>query len=285
MVSLRFPTILFFPLDANRMLVHALTYNIHGLPWANAKLERILYWVLETAIPIVCFQEVFTTSGRQMIRERLEPHGYQVLVPRDEGVSLLPSGLVTAIHRNHYRVISDSFQPFLAYHNVEIFANKGFQRITLQSAANTSASATILHILNTHTQSDEEVFQWTRYSYKKTIRFRQAEQIIAYCKEYKEPVLVIGDFNQESSLHPHLRTLHVPSALPIKKATFFQTGEDLDHVAWMPLQWSDARGGCGFCGKYGPALELCKVHPLPWSDHAPVEMKLRFTSFQFTKNG
>jgi endonuclease/exonuclease/phosphatase family metal-dependent hydrolase len=155
---------------------------------------------------------------------------------------------------------------------VEIFANKGFQRLTLQS----TDTNTLLHILNTHTQSDEEVFQWTRYSYKKAIRFRQAEQIIAYCKEYKEPVLVIGDFNQESSLHPHLRTLHVPSALPMKKATFFRTGEDLDHVAWMPLQWSDARGGCGFCGKYGPALELCKVHPLSWSDHAPVEMKVRF---------
>ena len=65
MVSLRFLAILFFPLDANRMLVHALTYNIHGLPWANTKLERILYWILETTIPIVCFQEVFTTSGRQ----------------------------------------------------------------------------------------------------------------------------------------------------------------------------------------------------------------------------
>jgi len=174
MVSLRFLAILFFPLDANRMLVHALTYNIHGLPWANAKLERILYWVLETAIPIVCFQEVFTATGRQKILERLEPHGYQVLVPRDEGVSLLPSGLITAIHRNHYRIISDSFQPFLVYHNVEIFANKGFQRVTLQS----TVTNTLLHILNTHTQSDEEVFQWTRYSYKKAIRFRQAEQII-----------------------------------------------------------------------------------------------------------
>jgi endonuclease/exonuclease/phosphatase family metal-dependent hydrolase len=274
MVSLRFLAILFFPLDANRMLVHALTYNIHGLPWANAKLERILYWILESRLPIVCFQEVFTTKGRQKIRERLEPHGYQVLVPRDEGVALLPSGLVTAVHCDHYTVISDSFQPFLAYHNVEIFANKGFQRITIKPQT-TSTTNTILHILNTHTQSDEEVFQWTRYSYKKSIRYQQAEQIIAYCKDYKEPVMVIGDFNQESSLHPHLRTLHTPSALPLKKATFFRTGEDLDHVAWMPLQWSAVLGGCGFCGKYGPSLELCKVHPMPWSDHAPVEIKVR----------
>ena len=129
----------------------------------------------------------------------------------------------------------------------KFFANKGFQRLTLQSTDD-RVTNTLLHILNTHTQSDEEVFQWTRYSYKKAIRFRQAEQIIAYCKEYKEPVLVIGDFNQESSLHPHLRTLHVPSALPMKKATFFRTGEDLDHVAWMPLQWSDARGAVGFVG-------------------------------------
>ena len=253
------------------MLVHAITYNIHGLPWVATNTEKILYWVLEMQVPIVCFQEVFTAKGRQHIQRVLDQHGYQVVLPRDEGVSLFPSGLVTAVHRKKYSILSDSFQPYLAYHNVEIFANKGFQRITLRD----SASGGILHILNTHTQSDEEVFCWTTYAYKKNIRYQQAQQIIEYCKEYKEPVLVIGDFNQESSLHPFLRTLHPPSALPLKKATFFRTGEDLDHVAWMPLQWSESQGGCGFCGKYGPALELCKVHPLTWSDHAPVEIKVR----------
>ncbi len=266
------------------MLLHAITYNIHGLPWSSAKLDQILYWVLEMRVPVVCFQEAFTAHGRQTIRERLERHGYSVLLPRDEGVSLFPSGLVTAILNTHYDILETSFQPFLSYHNVEIFANKGFQRITLRDRRTQRR----LHILNTHTQSDEEVLWWTPYSYRKSIRHQQAAQMLEYCADYVDPVLVMGDFNQESSLHPHLRTLHPPSALPIRKATFFSTGEDLDHVAWMPLQWSATRGGssgsssanasasgCTFCGKYGPALELCKVHQVSWSDHAPVELKVR----------
>jgi len=254
------------------MLLHALTYNIRGLPWSNTNLDRILYWVLKVQVPIVCFQEAFSQKGRTKICDRLEAHGYKVLVPRDEGVAFFPSGLITAIHTGYYEVISQSFQSFLTYHNAEIFANKGFQPIQLRE----KTSQRIIHILNTHTQSDEEAFVWTRYSYKKFIRLQQAQQIIEYCKLFKDPVLVMGDFNQESHLHPNLRTLHSPSSLPLKKATFFRTGEDLDHIAWMPLQWSDARGGCGFCGSFGPVLEFCKVHDeVTWSDHAPVEMKVR----------
>ncbi len=251
------------------MLVHAITYNIHGLPWSNMKLNRILTWVLEVQVPLVCFQEAFTANTRQTIRSTLEPHGYAVIIPRDEGVSLFPSGLVTAVNRKYWDVLGESFQSYLTYHNVEIFANKGFQRLTLRNRETRQT----LHIVNTHTQSDEEVLMWTPYSYRKTIRYKQAEQILAYCEKYREPVLVVGDFNQESSLHPYLRTLHPPSSLPLKKATFFRTGEDLDHVAWMPLQWSQE--GCGFCGKHGPVLEYCKVHTVPWSDHAPVELKVR----------
>jgi endonuclease/exonuclease/phosphatase family metal-dependent hydrolase len=254
------------------MLLHAITYNIHGLPWIHTNLTRILAWVLEMQVPLVCFQEVFCAADRTTILERLEAHGYRVLIPRDEGVTLFPSGLVTAVHRTHFEVISHSFQPYLAFHNIDIFSNKGFQPIRLRHLA----TRRILHVVNTHTQSDEEIFVWTRYSYKKSIRFQQAQQMIEYCKGFMDPVLVMGDFNQEMHLHPNLRTLHPPSALPLKKATFFSTGEDLDHVAWMPLQWSDARGGeCGFCGTYGPALEFCKVHEVTWSDHAPVEMKVR----------
>lgn len=259
------------------MQLHAITYNIHGLPWSNTNLEQILSWMLELRVPLLCFQEVFTAHARRRIQERLERQGYRVLLPMDEGVSLFPSGLVTAVRLDTYTVLGASFQPFLSYHNAEIFANKGFHRVTLRDRA----SNILFHILNTHTQSDEEVLWWSPYAHKKAIRRKQAEQIIEYCKEYREPVLVMGDFNQESSLHPNLRTLHPTSplpSLPLKKATFFRTGEDLDHVAWMPLQWyngdKDKDNICGFCGRYGPLLEFCKVHSEAWSDHAAVEMKV-----------
>jgi endonuclease/exonuclease/phosphatase family metal-dependent hydrolase len=258
------------------MQVHAITYNIHGLPWSRAPLEKIAVWCLEQRVPILCFQEVFTEAGRSILQTYLERNGYRVLIPHDAGVSLFPSGLLTAIDVRQYDILGHTFQPFLHYHNVEIFSNKGFHRITLRLRGQNKIAATAaFHIINTHTQSDEEVFVWTRYSYKKEIRYKQAEQILEACKELRDPVIVIGDFNQESSLHPHLRTLHPPSSLPLKKATFFRTGEDLDHVAWMPLQWSSALGGCGFCGSYGPQLEYCKIHNVTWSDHAPVEVKVR----------
>ena len=251
------------------MQVHAITYNIHGLPWSNTNLNRILTWLLEIRIPILCFQEVFTTKARHIMQERLERHGYQVVIPHDECVSLFPSGLVTAVLKTQYTILRSSFESFLDYHNVEIFANKGFHRLTLKDRA-----SNIFHLINTHTQSDEEVLWWSSYSYKKGIRHKQAEQMLRACKEFKDPVIVMGDFNQESSLHPYLRTLHPPSSLPMKKATFFRTGEDLDHIAWMPLQW--VQEGCGFCGTFGPALEYCKVHTVAWSDHAPVEVKVRY---------
>ena len=255
------------------MLFHALTYNIHGLPWVPTNLNRILYWLLEIRVPVICFQEVFTQRDRALISTILGRNGYTVRVPHDEGVSLFPSGLVTAVLNSVYEVQESSFRPVLTSPNVEIFANKGFHRIALQCRVSNRR----FHVINTHTQSDEEVLCWTRYAFKKSIRYQQAAQMIEYCTELTEPVLVVGDFNQESSLHPNLRTLYAESALPIRKATFFRTGEDLDHVAWMPLQWSKA--GCGFCGKYGPTLELCKVHEVDWSDHAPVEVKVRIPEY------
>lgn len=250
------------------MQVHAITYNIRGLPWSRTPIEKILVWCLEQRVPILCFQEAFTETCREKIRACLERNGYRVILPHDTGVTLFPSGLITAIHPRAFQVISSCFQPFLHYHNAEVFANKGFQRLTLRH----TSTGHRFHLINTHTQSDEEIFQWTRYSYKKWIRRKQAEEILEACRDFGEPVIVLGDFNQESSLHPHLRTLHPPSSLPMKKSTFFRTGEDLDHVAWMPLQWSKIIGGCGFCGSYGPQLERCTVHDVTWSDHAPVEV-------------
>lgn len=252
------------------MLIHVLTYNIHGLPWSNTNHNRLLAWVLQTEVPLLCFQEAFTATARTALR-RLETYGYRIIIPRDEGVTLFPSGLVTAVQTSEFDILNDTFRPFLYYSDVEVFANKGFQPLHLRH----KASGNCFHIVNTHLQSDEELLTWTRYSYKKEVRRHQAQQIIDHCKDFRDPVLVVGDFNQESSLHANLRILHPPSTIPLRKATFFRTGEDLDHVAWMPLQWVGAKEGCAFCGVQGPTLEFCKVHPVTWSDHAPVEMKVQ----------
>lgn len=251
------------------MNVHILTYNIHGVPWARNHVREICTWLSNEYHPIICLQEVMTSSGRSTIQYMLERSGYQVLIPKDEGVTWLSSGLLTAVNTTRYKVLSTCFCPFLQYHNVEVFANKGFFSIWLEDIE----TGRRFYIVNTHTQSDEAAFLFgARYLSK--IRYQQAEQILQHFEGYTDPILVVGDLNQESSIHPYLQCLHPESSLPLKKSTFFHTGEDLDHVAWLPLQW--AKDGCGFCDirKKGPQLRFCRVHPLPWSDHAPVEVEL-----------
>jgi hypothetical protein len=261
------------------MIVRILTFNIRGLPWVRCPVEKIGAWIGEKQIPIVCFQEVFTASGRSKLKKILERHGYTVVIPRDDDVCLLPSGLLFAVLSTEFSIISDCFISFLHYRNVERFANKGFHSLLLRESA---APYRRIYVVNTHTQSDEEVLWITPKIVKDGIRKQQAAQIIAHFDKTPIPVLVVGDFNQESSLHPFLRTLHPPSALPIRKATFFRTGEDLDHIAWMPVQWTMAAAvgsseGCSFCGTFGPQLIYCKVHEEAMSDHAAVEIHVQLS--------
>ena len=254
------------------MKIQIMTFNIHGLPWVRCPIEKIAAWVGEKQIPILCFQEVFTASGRSKLKRILERHGYTVVIPRDDDVAPLSSGLLTAVHRDSYSILSDCFISFMHYRNAEGLANKGFHSLFLRE---TTTPYRRIYVVNTHTQSDEEILWITPKSAKDRIRFPQAEQILGHFEGVKTPVLVVGDFNQESSLHPFLRSLRPSSTMPIRKATFFRTGEDLDHIAWMPIQWTEAAGaksGCTFCGAFGPQLVYCKVHEEAMSDHAAVEM-------------
>jgi endonuclease/exonuclease/phosphatase family metal-dependent hydrolase len=256
---------------------HIVTYNIHGLPWPwipNKYLE-LSQWLTSLApLPqILCLQEVFTAGGKQTLKQVLERVGYHVLFPMDEGVTLLTSGLVVAVR--HFEVLSSFFCPYLVNHNFEIFANKGFFRIRLRDPT----TGRRFSLVNTHTQSDDGAKLFGK-AFLAGIRYKQAEQLLDLMSTEEDPVLVVGDLNQESSLHPYLRSLHPPSVLPIKKTTFFSTGEDLDHVAWLPLQW--APDGVGFCHIHtkGPQLLHCKVHDVSYSDHAPVEMRVIIPPFQ-----
>lgn len=249
------------------MKIHLLSYNVHGLPWCRTDLYNIGKWVIDRKIPVCCFQELFTTSGRNLFQAMFERAGYEVLLPKDQGVCLFPSGLMICILSSKYKVISTSFRSYLHYQNTDQFANKGFFSVILYD----TAINRLINIINTHTQSDWELtFLTGRHNTCKT-RYKQAEQILEEFQTSKIPVLVVGDLNQETSLHPYLQSLHPLSAYPLKKATFYSTGEDLDHIAWMPLQWAPM--GCGFCDirKKGPQYEICKIHDLPWSDHAALE--------------
>ena len=246
------------------MLCEILTYNTHGLPWSQDNSKPICGWIKETKPSIVCLQEVFRDSVRKYYQEQLVREGYTVVIPRDLGVTFMPSGLLTAFLDRDYTLISDCFCPYLDYHNVEFTANKGFHTLRLKQRK----TGRIVHIVNTHTQSDNEV-TWLFRKAVSNIRKKQFQQILDFFP-HREPVLVVGDLNCEHSPHPHIRFLRTCTPALLKKRTFYLTGEDLDHIGWLPLQW--ANPDCPFCDieRNGPRMESCRVLQKPWSDHAPV---------------
>jgi mRNA deadenylase 3'-5' endonuclease subunit Ccr4 len=241
-------------------------YNTHGLPWAVNNFKAICAWILELRPSVVCLQEVFVESTRKYYKTQLERCGYDVRIPNDYPVALLNSGLVTAVLRRNFTIVSECFCPYMDFHNVEWFANKGFHTLRLRS----TASGRRIDILNTHTQSDTEVSWIFGREVTHQTRRQQIDQIVRFTEASRIPVLIAGDLNCEVSPHPHVRFLHPYTEIHLRKATFYHTGENLDHVAWLPLQWADP--GCTFCDieRHGPRLVSCKVFEKPWSDHAPV---------------
>jgi len=185
-------------------------------------------------------------------------------VPNDSDVTWLSSGLLTAILDSQYKVMRAAFFPYMSVGNVEVFANKGFFKVCL---SNNNGNSVI--IVNTHNQSNTEVSWWFGERVVRNFQKQQFQQILDYCEYEKEPVFIVGDLNNAYSPHPHVRFLR-PDHL-INKNTFVYTDEDLDHIAWCPLQW--ARAFCLMCDidNQGPQLISCKIHDKPWSDHRPVE--------------
>jgi mRNA deadenylase 3'-5' endonuclease subunit Ccr4 len=239
-----------------------LSYNTHGLPWSTDTTKPICQWIKSQQLPIVCLQEVFLDENRNYYKEQLERVGYTVVLPRDGIPGIMRSGLLTALLDKEYAVETDCFINYDSYHNVEHFSNKGF----LMTSVRHKRTNRPLLLVNTHTQSDSFVSALFGTAVIHRIRRIQAQQLLDACMERSGPALVIGDLNCEVSPHPYLRFLHLHSDL--KKHTFPSTGEDLDHIGWLPLQWAT----CSFCDidKQGPQLTACEIPSVPWSDHAPL---------------
>ena len=201
--------------------------------------------------------------------------GYTIVTPRDEDVTWLSSGLLTMCRTRSFTVTSSCFCSFQQFHNVEQLANKGFHILRLRHS-----SGRTLQVANTHTQSNTAISWWFGTA-ADTIRRQQIQQMLDLFGETgNDPVLVAGDFNCEVSPHPHMRFLHPGHPGRMNKHTFYSTGEDLDHIAWIPVQrgWSK---GCSFCDivRHGPVMESCQVFEKPWSDHAPLMAALYLPHF------
>jgi len=177
-----------------------MTYNTHGLPWSRNTANDIIGWLKTVKPTIVCLQEIFVDSTRSLYCEQLTRYGYAVATPNDTSVTWLSSGLLTAVLESEFRIVSSCFCPYMYYHNVESFANKGFFSLTLRDTLGSHIT-----IINTHTQSNTIVSWWFGDDIITTIRKQQFAQILQFVKGSSYPVLITGDLNCEVSPHPYIR--------------------------------------------------------------------------------
>jgi endonuclease/exonuclease/phosphatase family metal-dependent hydrolase len=236
------------------MAFEIMTYNVKGLPWCKDYIEDICLFVSKNMPDILCLQEVFTDRGRNFYKMFLEAIGYTVLLPNDTDVTLLPSGLVTAFLTRKFRLLSKVFCPYIDSHNLEWFALKGFHVLHLEQAGRR------FYIVNTHTQSDTIVSILRSHDIK-FIRQKQTQQLLRFFEGTRDTVLIVGDLNCESEPTAGLRFLHPAGMAPLKKRTFFSTGEDLDHVACL-------------LDRPQPTVGQVRIFNEPMSDHAPVTFHL-----------
>ena len=241
------------------MNLRILTYNIHGLPWSKNNSASIVLYISHILPDVLCLQEVFTKTLCDFYVDQLSRLGYTVVVPRDSGVSVLGSGLLTAVLSSRFRVLSHCFYPYMSYYTIEIGANKGFHTLRLEDGEGRR-----ILVVNTHTQSSTE---FSGSDGAAIARKAQFTELVHWLEHDPNPVILAGDMNCEYSPHPSVRFIR-PEGL--RKCTFPQTGEDLDHLAWIPTQWAPV--GTHWChfDKAGIRVAAYKVDPVKWSDHFPV---------------
>jgi len=138
----------------------------------------------------------------------------------------------------------------------------------------------MITLMNTHTQSTTVATIFTSREGIQRILRDQMEQIVSTVRK-DLPAFLIGDFNCEASPHSDVRFFY--PAAPLRKSTFPETGEDLDHIAWLPLQWTQP--GQPWCNMdtTGPRIVSYNVTPLPYSDHYPILVDLYVPAFPVQK--
>lgn len=253
------------------MDVSILTYNTHGLPWSCNRTREIGEWLVKQHVDFICLQEVFTQSNREYLLKILTRNGYKPIVPNDTDITILSSGLLTVVNKK-IKVISSIFCSYENYHNVEWFANKGFH--VLRCIKNNK----LITIVNTHTQSNTEISWFFGEKVIDDIRKAQFKQIRTFFTGSSSPVLIVGDLNCERSPYHEIRFLNYLHNNLFHKCTFKETGEDLDHCAWIPEQY--APKGCSMCDfeRYGPQLTKCIINHIDFSDHYPVQFHITLPS-------
>lgn len=246
------------------MRLKIFSYNIHGLPYLpDSWTNPFCGWLKDCDYDFICLQEVFTVGRIEMLKKTMECEGYQVLKPNDFlSPNLLGSGLLTGIRKDSWMVLEDDFIQFKQSIGAENLANKGLHWFKLQHKINGEQ----IVLINTHMQADHPFNYFVGCTDTKPTRRTQVIQMIDFLKAHSNiKHIIVGDLNAEEEAHEDLKYITGPNN-NIRKHTFEPTGEDLDHVAYVPK----------FC-KMRPITEKVAVlDRLWWSDHWPIDVVVRF---------
>lgn len=238
------------------MKLNILTYNIHGMPWANTDMKSLFTWVFQQSnADILCFQELWSIQHRKLLQEFTQIYGWKVCFPRDScWLGSLLKGLdcgsgLAVVYKPFLEILEiPYFECFPEAAGVDKLITKGFQSIKFK------LNDTIFRVVNTHFQSDFTELPCCRISYKFSRRFQEF-CLYNYCKKQTVPTLVIGDLNQE-----HCDFLQMLE--PHKHITFSETGEHLDHLCIL-------KGESSF-----KLLSSTYFDTILYSDHIPVKFTL-----------
>lgn len=214
-------------------------------------------WIFfKSGADIVCLQEVFSNSQREVISEKAQNIGWSVFFPHNECVLsyFTPwfssgSGLCILV-RPGVKILREL--PFKAFgvsdFLVEILVQKGFFGLTVLYEGKP------LNILNTHLQSDfTKIKDVCCISYAK-IRRQQEKIMYDFIKELPGESIAVGDFNQEEFAYFEKLYTHY-------EVTFWDTKEQLDHVVGLTSN--------------NLSVKNMKVYQdVPYSDHQPISVDL-----------
>jgi exonuclease III len=242
------------------MRLNIFSYNVMGVPWfPDQWTEPLGIWIKDCIYDFVCLQEVFTLGRVNMVTKALEGEGYKIYRPNDFASSnILNSGLITAIKTSHWTLINDGFTKFNESIGAENLANKGFHWLLLKHK-----SGLDFLLINTHMQADHPLHYFAGCTDTRPTRRKQVIQILDFLKDKKElKHLIVGDLNAEKEAHEDLIYL-TGSKNNIQKHTFWPTGEDLDHIAFVPNIYN---------GSIPTVLRVSVLERLWWSDHWPIDV-------------
>jgi len=239
------------------MPLRSLSYNIYGIPWTFCRIHESLMWIFcKSGADVVCLQEVFSNSQREVISEKAQSIGWSVFFPHNQCLLsyLTPwftsgSGLCILV-RPGIKVLRQL--PFKAFgvsdFFVEILVQKGFFGLTVLHEGKP------LNILNTHLQSDFTKFkEICCISYAK-IRRQQEKIMYNFMRQLPGESVAVGDFNQEN--FTYFEKLYDDYEI-----TFWDTKEQIDHIVGLP-------GG-------GLTVKNVKVYQdVPYSDHQPITVDI-----------